>query len=31
MRLLLWEVVADEVQQKRTESGSGARGRIKAV
>ncbi|HEU4542213.1 MAG TPA: hypothetical protein VFR23_13880 [Jiangellaceae bacterium] len=29
MRLLLWEVVADEVAEKRHESG--ARGRIKAV
>lgn len=31
MRLLLWEIVSDEVGEKRTESGATARGRIKAV
>jgi hypothetical protein len=30
MRLLLWEIVADEVQQQR-ETSSTARGRVKAV
>jgi hypothetical protein len=30
MRLLLWEIVADEVQQQR-ETSSNARGRVKAV
>ena len=31
MRMLLWEVVEDEVEGKRQESSTGARGRIKAV
>jgi hypothetical protein len=31
MRLLLWQVVADEVAEKRQETSAGARGRIKAV
>lgn len=31
MRLLLWEVVVDEVGEKRNERPTGARGRIKAV
>lgn len=31
MRLLLWEIVSDEVSEKRVESGASARGRIKAV
>jgi hypothetical protein len=31
MRLLLWQVVADEVAEKREETSAGARGRIKAV
>jgi predicted ArsR family transcriptional regulator len=30
MRMLLWEIVADEVGQRR-EAASGARGRIRAV
>ncbi|HEY5989789.1 MAG TPA: hypothetical protein VIV12_25910 [Streptosporangiaceae bacterium] len=31
MRLLLWEVVSDEVADKRDEAGSGTRDRFKAV
>jgi hypothetical protein len=31
MRLLLWQVAADEVAEKRQETSSGARGRFKAV
>jgi len=31
MRLLLWEVVTDEVAEKRDEKATSARGRIKAV
>lgn len=31
MRLLLWQVVKDEVAEKRQEASKGARGRIKAV
>jgi hypothetical protein len=31
MRLLLWQVVSDEVAEKRQEASAGARGRIKAV
>jgi hypothetical protein len=31
MRLLLWTVASDEVAEKRQETSSGARGRIKAV
>lgn len=31
MRLLLWQVVTDEVAEKRTAPSAGARGRIKAV
>jgi hypothetical protein len=31
MRLLLWEIVADEVAEKRQDSSGDARGRIKAV